>query len=226
MRAATVVPARWLGVSDEQGTIEVGKRADLLLLSANPLTNISNTMSIVAVSAGGAWYDQAQIADLKTQARVAITAPLPPEPAVKPASTTTADDKQEVLAVVQRLFDAMRTKDTAAMRQVFDSAGVLVGMRPGRDGGVPRVQRITAAQFAAFVAGDKRPEWIERAWSPEVRVSGTLATVWAEYDFHFGQTFSHCGVDSVQLLKTAEGWKIMSIADTYVKEGCEQHPAP
>ncbi len=227
LRAATVVPAAWLGVTDEQGTIEVGKRADLLLLSANPLTDISNSSAIVGVAAGGAWYGQPQLTQLKETARVAITAPLPAEPAVKPASATKApDDAQEVLAVVQRLFDAMRTKDTAAMRQVFDSQAVLVGMRPGKDGAPPHVQRLTAAEFAAFVARDQRPEWTERAFNPEVRVSGTLATVWAEYDFHFGQTFSHCGVDSVQLLKTADGWRIMSIADTFVREGCTSHPAP
>ena len=155
LRAATVVPAAWLGVTDEQGTIAVGKRADLLLLSANPLTDISNTSAIVGVAAGGAWYGQTQLTQLKETARVAITAPLPAEPVVKPASATKApDDAQEVLAVVQRLFDAMRTKDTAAMRQVFDSQAVLVGMRPGKDGAPPHVQRLTAAEFAAFVARD------------------------------------------------------------------------
>lgn len=130
----------------------------------------------------------------------------------------------EVLAVVQRLFDAMRAKDTAAMAAVFDRDARLVGMRPGRDSAV--VQRLTGADFAAFVARDTRAPWIERAWSPEVRINGTLATVWAEYDFHFGSTFSHCGVDAVQLLRTAAGWKIMSIADTFVREGCTPRPAP
>jgi len=33
-------------------------------------------------------------------------------------------------------------------------------------------------------------------------------------------------VDAVQLLKTAEGWKIVSLADTFVREGCEHHPPP
>lgn len=227
LRAATVVPSTWLGVISEQGTIEVGKRADMLLLTANPLTSIGNTMSIVGVAAAGSWYGPEQIAAMKETARVAINMPLPPEPAARTgAKPATAGDEQEVLAVVQRLFDAMRSKDTAAMRQLFDPNGTLVGMRPGRDGGPPRVQRITGAEFAAFVAGDKRPDWIERAWSPQVRISGTLATVWAEYDFHFGQTFSHCGVDSVQLLKTADGWRIFSIADTFVQEGCERHPPP
>lgn len=228
LRAATIVPATWLGVSSEQGTIEVGKRADFLLLSANPLTDIANTMSIVGVSAAGTWYDKQQLEEMKEKARVAINAPLvkPAAGGTTGATTTSPDDEQAVLAVVQRLFDAMRTKDTAAMRQLFDPNAALVGMRPGKDGAPPRVQRISAADFAAFVARDKREQWIERAWNPQVRVSGSLATVWAEYDFHFAQTFSHCGVDAVQLLKTAEGWRIMSLADTFVTEGCERHPAP
>ncbi len=225
LRAATVVPATWLGVADQQGTIEVGKRADLLLLSANPLADITNTMSIVGVAAGGNWYDAAQIADLKEKARVALNAPPPPAPEAESGSSA-ADDEQQVLATVQALFDAMHGKDTAAMRQVFYPQAALVGMRPGRDGAPPHVQRITAEEFATFVAKDLRPDWTERAWNPQVRISGTLATVWAEYDFHFGQTFSHCGVDAVQLLKTPDGWKIMSIADTFVREGCERHPAP
>jgi ketosteroid isomerase-like protein len=160
-----------------------------------------------------------------------LSAPIGPGPAPVASTSIAAavparDDEQEVLAVVQRLFDAMRAKDTAAMRQVFDSQAVLVGMRPGRDGKPPYVQHITWAQFAAFVARDQRPAWTERTWNPEVRISGTLATVWAEYDFHFGQTFSHCGVDAVQLLKTPDGWRILSIADTFVLEGCERHPPP
>lgn len=39
LQAATIVPARWLGVGDEQGTVEVGKRADLVALRNDPLTD-------------------------------------------------------------------------------------------------------------------------------------------------------------------------------------------
>jgi imidazolonepropionase-like amidohydrolase len=42
LQAATVVPARALGMADEVGTVEVGKRADLLVLEGDPLTDISN----------------------------------------------------------------------------------------------------------------------------------------------------------------------------------------
>jgi hypothetical protein len=131
----------------------------------------------------------------------------------------------EVLAVTQRLFDAMKLKDTASMRRVFHPTAKLVGMRP-TPGGPPRVQVLTADEFIAFVGRDARPDWTERAWDPEVRIEGTLATVWAAYDFHFGSTFSHCGVDALHLLKTDEGWRIMAIADTYQTVGCPRRPAP
>jgi hypothetical protein len=135
-------------------------------------------------------------------------------------------EEHEVLAVVQRMFDGMRTKDSALMRSAFDPSARLLGMRPGRGGGPPVVQVLTGDAFVNAMFNDRRGPWIERAWEPQVRISGTLATVWADYDFHFGSTFSHCGVDAVQLLKTAAGWKIVSIADTYVKDGCPSRPAP
>ena len=58
LEAATRNPAEWLGVLEETGTIEVGKRADLVLLRANPLENISNTRSIEGVMLGGQWLSR------------------------------------------------------------------------------------------------------------------------------------------------------------------------
>jgi len=53
--AATRTPAEFLRASKEWGTIERGKRADLLLLEANPLEDIRNTARIAAVVMGGRW---------------------------------------------------------------------------------------------------------------------------------------------------------------------------
>ena len=51
--AATRLPSEWLGVIADRGTVEVGKRADLLLLDANPLADVGNTRKISAVIIGG-----------------------------------------------------------------------------------------------------------------------------------------------------------------------------
>lgn len=53
IRAATVEPARFFRMTDSLGTIEPGKIADLVILDANPLTDIRNTRRIASVIIGG-----------------------------------------------------------------------------------------------------------------------------------------------------------------------------
>jgi imidazolonepropionase-like amidohydrolase len=53
IEAATIRPAEFFSLENEMGTIEVGRRADLVLLDANPLENIVNTRSIAAVVTRG-----------------------------------------------------------------------------------------------------------------------------------------------------------------------------
>ncbi|HEV2147343.1 MAG TPA: amidohydrolase family protein [Longimicrobiaceae bacterium] len=63
LAAATRTPAAYLG-RDDFGTVEVGKRADLLLLEANPLDDIRNTQRIMGVMARGRWFDAPDLQDL------------------------------------------------------------------------------------------------------------------------------------------------------------------
>ena len=56
-------------IKDEFGTIEPGKRADLIQLKDSPLQDVSNTRKILDVMAAGRWYDQAAIARMLRQKR-------------------------------------------------------------------------------------------------------------------------------------------------------------
>ncbi len=60
LRSATALPATFMGLDAEVGTIEVGKRADLVLLDADPLADVTNTRQIDAVIAGGRVFDRAE----------------------------------------------------------------------------------------------------------------------------------------------------------------------
>ncbi len=61
LQAATRNPAKYLGLLDSLGTVEQGKIADLVLLEANPLAEISNTQKIHAVIVGGKLIPKSEI---------------------------------------------------------------------------------------------------------------------------------------------------------------------
>ncbi len=58
LQAATINAAEALGISDDLGTIEEGKIADLVLLDSNPLEDIQNTRQISAIMIDGKYYDR------------------------------------------------------------------------------------------------------------------------------------------------------------------------
>jgi imidazolonepropionase-like amidohydrolase len=61
LQAATIVPARVMGLDKELGTVEAGKRADVIVLDANPLDNIHNIRTVEYVITGGKMYKCAEL---------------------------------------------------------------------------------------------------------------------------------------------------------------------
>jgi imidazolonepropionase-like amidohydrolase len=61
LQTATINPALFFGMEDRAGTIEKGKFADLVLLSANPLEDIANTQKIAAVILNGQYIRRADL---------------------------------------------------------------------------------------------------------------------------------------------------------------------
>jgi imidazolonepropionase-like amidohydrolase len=71
LRAATLGPAEFLEATDSLGTVEPGKVADLVLLDANPMVDISNTQRIRAVIARGRLFDREALDRLLEEAEAA-----------------------------------------------------------------------------------------------------------------------------------------------------------
>jgi cytosine/adenosine deaminase-related metal-dependent hydrolase len=61
LESATRLPAEWLGTAGDRGTVAVGKRADLVLLDADPLRQIANTRRIAAVIVNGRYLPRAEL---------------------------------------------------------------------------------------------------------------------------------------------------------------------
>ena len=72
LQTATYNPAKCLGMLDSMGTIEQGKIADLVLLDADPLQDISNIQKIAAVVVGGKIFDKAALQKMLAQVEAAL----------------------------------------------------------------------------------------------------------------------------------------------------------
>jgi imidazolonepropionase-like amidohydrolase len=67
LQTATINPAKFFGMEEQNGTIERGKFADMVLLDANPLADIGNTQKIAAVFFNGRCFSRAELAKLLTK---------------------------------------------------------------------------------------------------------------------------------------------------------------
>lgn len=61
IQCATIVSARAMSLDGDSGTVEAGKRADLILVDGNPLANIGELRHVSQVIAGGRLYDTAAL---------------------------------------------------------------------------------------------------------------------------------------------------------------------
>jgi hypothetical protein len=140
--------------------------------------------------------------------------------AALPLGLSAADSGEEnaILATVQRVFDSMAAHDGAAIRSAMTADARITPIRCDEPGAAVSVE-----QFAHGVEVN-HSRLLERMWAPKVMVRGRLASVWSEYDFHRDGKFTHCGIDAFLLVKTADGWKISSIAYTAETEGCAPSP--
>ena len=53
-----------------------------------------------------------------------------------------------------------------------------------------------------------------------IKIDGPMANAWTDYTFWLRDSFSHCGVNSFQLMKQDDQWRIIYIIDTRRKEDC------
>ena len=136
-----------------------------------------------------------------------------------PAFAEQAEERREVLATVQRFFDALGARDQAAIMAEVIPDGRITSHRV-RDGRVV-VQTSGWTEWAASVAG-ANAALEERMYDPQVRIRGSLATVWTEYTFHLNGAFSHCGIDLFDMAKVDGRWRVLNISYTAETEGCRR----
>lgn len=131
----------------------------------------------------------------------------------------TAEDS--VKDVIKQLFQGMRNSDASAIRGVFADSAILQTISQSKDGKMV-VKNENIEEFAKAIAALKKGAADEQVVLESVKLDPPLAMVWAPYKFYFDGKFSHCGVDSFQLVWINGHWKIQYLIDTRRKQPCGQ----
>ena len=131
------------------------------------------------------------------------------------SSTIYAQKNQEkpaIKQVIQNMFFAMQTGDTALFRSCF-APTVIFQTIVTKD----NQTKVKSEEFEAFLKSlTKYPKGAldERIKFKSVQEDGALAIAWTPYQFYYQGKFSHQGVNSFQLVKLGDAWKIQYLIDT------------
>lgn len=136
-----------------------------------------------------------------------------------PAGATPAEDRREILGVIQQFFDALAARSPERVMALVAAEGTLTAHATRR--GISRTHSERWREWAdGLRQGNERLEEVMHA--PEVRVRGNMASVWAQYSFRIDGRFSHCGVDNFDMARIDGRWRIVNLSFTVETEGCRR----
>ena len=121
--------------------------------------------------------------------------------------------ENEVKKSIQTFFEGLQTRDTVMMQSVAYKNLILESITEHKGQG--KLDFETAGEYYKQVA--RIPESVkieERIKSYDIQIDGTMAHVWAPYEFYANGKLSHSGVNSFQLFNDRGQWTIIYFIDT------------
>jgi Putative lumazine-binding len=137
---------------------------------------------------------------------------------VNAGAQKTAGDS--VKAAVNMLFEGMKKADAGLLKEAFTDSAMLQTFARNNTGQIV-IRSETVKEFADIVSKLKPGAADERITFETIKIDGPLASVWTPYNFYLDNKFSHCGVNSFQLVRLNGIWKIQFLIDTRRKQGCK-----
>lgn len=121
--------------------------------------------------------------------------------------------EKEIIKPIENLFNAMKSADSLGVKNAFSGSAIMQTFGKNQEIKTDKLEDF-AKQVGASQAGDLD----ERFTISKILVDGNMASVWVPYQFYYKGNFSHCGVNSFQLAKINNEWKIQYIIDTRRKK--------
>lgn len=131
-------------------------------------------------------------------------------------------EEKSVRKAVDDFFAGFHQKDRAKMQNAVVKNVVMQTVAKDQMGNTVIRSEIYDDFVNSILSIPDDAQFEEKLSSVNVQIDGNMAHVWAPYGFWFNNQFSHCGVNSIQLVKLAGHWKIAYLMDTRRKENCNQ----
>jgi predicted YcjX-like family ATPase len=128
--------------------------------------------------------------------------------------------EEDIKMAVNNMFKAMREADTAFFKTCFSGSVVLQTIAQDKTGNIS-VMNQEIENFLTILSQHSVGDLDERIDFGAIHIDGVLASVWTPYKFYYKGNFSHCGVNSFQLVHGIDGWKIQYIIDTRRMGNCD-----
>ncbi len=140
---------------------------------------------------------------------------------VSACSTVTAQNAEDsIKAVINKMFLGMKDSDTMMVKSCFTETAILQTFGRNKEGKTI-ITTETPGDFAKMVASIPKGAADEQIVFKDLKIDGAMAAVWTPFKLYFNGKFYSCGVNSFQLVRLNNEWKIQYILDTRRKTNCE-----
>jgi hypothetical protein len=129
--------------------------------------------------------------------------------------------EDSVKATIQQLFKAMKSSDVTLLKECFSDSAILQTIEQTKEGKTV-IKNVFVENFVQQIAKIEQGSADERITFETIKIDGPLAIVWTPYQFYWKGQFSHCGVNSFQLVRINQHWEIQYLIDTRRKVNCIQ----
>ena len=128
----------------------------------------------------------------------------------------------EVQQTIERFFEGFHNQDSTIMKPLMHKDLQLQSIGKNREG-VVKLSTTEASNFLKSIVSIPEGQiFEEKILGYNIQIDGNMANAWTVYEFWFNGEFSHCGVNSFQLIKENGSWQIFYLVDTRRREGCEK----
>lgn len=122
--------------------------------------------------------------------------------------------KQEVQKAIEIFFEGFHQKDSVKIKTVCADKMILQSISESSVKG-NKLSNESAGEFYKSIATiPSTMKFLEKILSYNVQIDGTMAHVWAPYEFYLNDKLSHTGVNTFTLFKEKDSWKIIYLIDT------------